>query len=609
MSEGLENYFDQEFTSEGESFAQPMTEKTKEHSTSPLSTTRRHLKSFVNQYLKIIWETPVFDLSLMCHSAWSQGSRWSMASLKYPLDIFDSLGEDNSGPDFNVSFYSRHSESVLDFLRLKEICEEFDPDFQVVDLSPLDWGDAVVFPIIAFRRTDLAELRTLNSESDLDLFEIDSFFQALIKSLEQHLASQTFDMHLPMTLDPGRIDFLQAQAAENFLERVAGTPEVLDAESLFNNINLVSSMQYERKDNNSYILLVPRHFPELNFNCQFQEPIKINAYRKFRKLLETTTHNNLLITDGSYILGTGTVADTYDPREDKAFQISILGHLTWTLSCNGDNLLTYDHGKISERHKVLDRTKFMSTFKRILDMDEDRVWSVLRMLEKLTDEKQGTTLIFSDNAEQEAARLKSEGFAVVPFEVTAENVVAYSVIDGAVLLDPECRCHAFGVILDGDSIGDKADAARGARYNSALRYFEKRRSCGDRLCLVILSDDGMLDIVPVLKPKVKRSRIDELMIRLMNITSQGEIDLDKYFDCLFELKQFDFCLPQDVLALIEEGLEKALEPGDGYFQVDPLSRVGLTGLEILTHDPDTGESFFFDDHERWSKDDWSDEDD
>ena len=595
MNEGLDKLFDQEFILDGESLVHPLTaEKNKELSTSPLSVTRRHLKNFISKYLKIIWEVPNFDLTLICHGAWPRGTRWSLASLKYPLEIFHSLGDDRGGPDFSGGFYSRHSESVLDFLRLKEICEEYDPEFQVMDLSPLDWGDSVVFPILAFKREALAGLRTLNSESDLDLFEVDSFFQALIKSLDHHLVGQTFDMNMPLALDPGRIDFLQSQAAEAFLQRAAGTPEALDAESLFSNINLVSSMQYERRDNNSYILLVPRHFPHLKFNCQFQEPIKINAYRKFRKLLETTGNDNLLITDGSSILGTGTVADTYDPSEDKAFQISILGHLTWTLACNGDSLLTYDHGKISERHKVLDRGKFLSVFNRILDMDEDRIWPILRMVEKLTDEKQGTTLIFSDNAAKEAARLRSEGFVVFPFDVTAENIAAYAVIDGAVLLDQDCRCHAFGVILDGDSIGDKADASRGARYNSALRYYEKRRSCGDRLCLVILSDDGMMDIVPTLKPKVKRSHIDTLMIRLMNITSQSAIDLDQYFDCLFELKQYEFCLPPDVQALVEEGLEQSLEPGDGYFNIDPLSRIGLTGLELLTHDPDTGESFFLD---------------
>jgi len=353
-------------------------------------------------------------------------------------------------------------------------------------------------------------------------------------------------------------------------------------------------MKYERRDNHSYILLVPRNFQHLNFNCKFQEPIKINAYRKFRKLLETTSLDNHLLTDGSFILGTGTLADTYDPREDQAFQISILGHLTWTLSCNGDNLLSYDHGKISERHQVLDYTKFMSVFNRVLGMKEDKIWSILGMLEALTYERQGTTLIFSNSAASEAARLKSESFVVDPFEITAENVIAYSVIDGAVLLDQDCLCHAFGVILDGDSIGDKADASRGARYNSALRYYEKRRSLGDRLCLVILSDDGTMDIVPSLKPMIKRDRVNALMIRLMNIASQADIDLDQYFDCLFELKQFEFCLPPDVRALVGEGLDHALEPGGGYFNIDPLSRVRLTGLNILTHDPDTGESFFID---------------
>ncbi|MDR2935305.1 MAG: hypothetical protein LBV70_05450, partial [Candidatus Adiutrix sp.] len=426
MIEGMEKHFrldefDKEFAAGGDNLAAPLpAEKSKEHSASPLSLTRRHLKNFISQYLKIIWENPNFDLSVVCHSAWPRGSRWTLASLKYPLDIFDFLNEDSGNPDFSGSFYSRHSESIMDFLRLKEICEDFDPEYQVVGLSPLDWGDAVIFPILAFKRTDLAELRVLNVEADLDLLEINSFFQALIKALDHHLASQTFDLSMPLTLDTGRIDFLQAQAAENFLERAAGTPEVLDAETLFNNINLVSSMKYERRDNNSYILLVPRHFPDLKFNCQFQEPIKINAYRKFRKLLETTSHDNLLITDGSLILGLGTVSDNYDRTQDKAFQISILGHLTWTLSCNGDNLLTYDHGKISERHKVLDRFKFLSIFKRIMVMDDEKVWSILRMVEKLTDAKQGTTLIFSDHAAQEAARLRCEGFAVTPFEVTEE---------------------------------------------------------------------------------------------------------------------------------------------------------------------------------------------
>jgi hypothetical protein len=603
--EGVAKFFERNFTVAGEGFDQERAAgdgfidsleagKRKEPSISPLSVTRRHMKNFISQYLRIIWETPVFDFSLLCHRAWPMGSLWSLASLKYPLEIFQGLGEDADGPDFSDNFYSRQSEGIMDSLQIKEICEDFDPEYQVVDLSPLDCGSAMVFPVLAFRRAALADLRYLRGESDLDLYETNSFFQALIKSLDNYLASQSFDLNMPMILDPGRIDLLHAQAAESFLERAAGTSEVLDAESLFSNINLVSSMQYERRDNSSYILLAPRNFTHLDFSCKFQEPIKISAYRKFRKLLETTSHDNMLITDGSHILGTGTVANTYDSGEDKVFQISILSHLTWALSCNGDNLLTYDHGKITERHKVLDRTKFASVFKRILDMGEDRIWSILQMLEKLTDEKQGTTLIFSDNAAREAARLKCEGFAVEPFKVTALNVAAYSVIDGAMLLDPECRCHAFGVILDGDSIGGKADASRGARYNSALRYFEKRRSCGDKLCLVIMSDDGMLDVVPVLKPKVRRGRIDELMIQLMEITSQNDIDLDRYFDCLFEFKQFDFCLPPHARSLIEEGLEKSLEPGDGYFRVDPLSRVALAGLDLLTHDPDTGESFFID---------------
>jgi hypothetical protein len=72
--------------------------------------------------------------------------------------------------------------------------------------------------------------------------------------------------------------------------------------------------------------------------------------------------------------------------------------------------------------------------------------------------------------------------------------------------------------------------------------------------------------------------------------------LDQYFDCLCELKQFDFCLTPDMRTMVEEGLEKSVEPVDGYFQIDPLSRVSLTGLDIVTHDPSTGESYFMDEN-------------
>ena len=44
-------------------------------------------------------------------------------------------------------------------------------------------------------------------------------------------------------------------------------------------------------------------------------------------------------------------------------------------------------------------------------------------------------------------------------------------IDGAVLLDSHGVCHSIGVILDGIAT-NKGTSARGARYNSAVRYVD-----------------------------------------------------------------------------------------------------------------------------------------
>jgi DNA integrity scanning protein DisA with diadenylate cyclase activity len=65
-------------------------------------------------------------------------------------------------------------------------------------------------------------------------------------------------------------------------------------------------------------------------------------------------------------------------------------------------------------------------------------------------------------------------------------------IDGAVLLDAEGRCHAVGAILDGRATAD-GRPARGARYNSALRYV---RDAGCPTLAVVVSEDGRVDVLP-----------------------------------------------------------------------------------------------------------------
>ena len=74
----------------------------------------------------------------------------------------------------------------------------------------------------------------------------------------------------------------------------------------------------------------------------------------------------------------------------------------------------------------------------------------------------------------------------------------------AVLLDPQGACHAVGVILDGTARSD-CTPSRGSRDNSAIRYVGSTDT--PRLAVVV-SDDGTVDVVPLLRPRIRPSAIE-----------------------------------------------------------------------------------------------------
>jgi hypothetical protein len=88
-------------------------------------------------------------------------------------------------------------------------------------------------------------------------------------------------------------------------------------------------------------------------------------------------------------------------------------------------------------------------------------------------QKHGTMMVISDRAETESGRLSRQSTLIEPRELTEWEIQAVSSIDGAVLFRHSGICHAIGVILDGLET-EKGYPARGARYNSAVRYLSTR---------------------------------------------------------------------------------------------------------------------------------------
>ena len=108
-------------------------------------------------------------------------------------------------------------------------------------------------------------------------------------------------------------------------------------------------------------------------------------------------------------------------------------------------------------------------------------------------QKRGAMVVISVKAEEEALRLQNQATLIEPIRLLPELMVPISSIDGAVLIEPDCTCHAIGVILDGFASAN-GNPARGARYNSAVRHkeYSQQRQCS---CLVLVrSEDGTVDL-------------------------------------------------------------------------------------------------------------------
>jgi hypothetical protein len=158
-------------------------------------------------------------------------------------------------------------------------------------------------------------------------------------------------------------------------------------------------------------------------------------------------------------------------------------------------------------------------------------------------------LVVAEDAAFEAARLSDQGTAIHAVQMTPELLERVSGIDGSILLDPAGVCHAIGVILDGEAT-EVCSPARGSRFNSALRYVSSRDK---RRMAVVFSDDRTVDIVPLLKPQIRKVDIEK------HIAELEEASVDVYHSARNWLDEHRFYLESTQCARINAALER-LQP-------------------------------------------------
>ncbi|MFS8066760.1 MAG: diadenylate cyclase [Byssovorax sp.] len=311
------------------------------------------------------------------------------------------------------------------------------------------------------------------------------------------------------TLDTDR-EAIFRKAGDSFCSVLSLATKDLMFQRAFEKFNKISALLYEGTAGVGRLVVVAPDHEALVLQIEFSNTVPLEQSRWARKILEMGIGDLCCACSGAQgIRGLGTLTNA---DADGLFLIEFTGHFKWQLRHKGKILLQSAFGVPRLPRALLKEAIYKSTFRRLFDdvdqQDEERSWQIVQAAIK---QQHGTMIVISENAEKEAARLKTQSTPISPVLLSAELVDRVSGIDGAILIDKHGTCMALGVILDGIA-AEYGDPARGARFNSAIRYLGSQDDVAT--LVLVISEDGTVDMIPTLRQQIARSAIERRIARL-----------------------------------------------------------------------------------------------
>ena len=370
-----------------------------------------------------------------------------------------------------------------------------------------------------------------------------------------------------------RIDIVRT-SANRFVDGVtfAIAPRPTD---LFRLANDFSSLTYERSGAKGHLVVTDPDNLANKLKVTIQNPVGLREARSVRKMLELTDETNALLTDGRAVYGLGECISAPDVA-----RITIEGHAKWSLSVNDTKLIkvAYEHATLPK--PILDRELFRDVAHRKIDsVKVERIWDIFQCA---LDNDHGTTIVVSEDPVSEIERLGQEAMAIKPEYLDHKDVARLGRIDGAIVLGPDGRCYAFGVILDGLATSS-GDRARGARFNSSVRY-QKTSAIGT--LVIVISDDGTVDLIPNLMPRVSRQEVEDAVRLFCEYSAVEGNDGEEWERRNRRVEGFRFYLNEEQCDRVNESYEKEMD-----------SRLASGGTKLnrkrLRPDPNMEDSHFW----------------
>lgn len=441
-------------------------------------------------------------------------------------------------------------------------------------------GQYRVFPVLAVRRDALETLPRLDREQVGGLPLEESFPEAILTDVLR-AASRELDRVVPSTLVGVDAGAILRSAADSFVDSVVARTGQDFAHGLRDALDAVSAETYEGRASLGSIVLAARDHQHVIEDVRFEHETALTAPSLFRKMLEMSGRGLRLLTDGRCAHGLGALSSSYDPSAQDCFVIDVVGNGAWELSHNGKALLRMDHGKPSVPTEAMDPDTFADTVQRVFGKngDADTLWS---MAQACAGQQHGTMLVVHPNAGAEGARLLPQAFTIEPTQLGERAFSTLTKIDGAALVDPRGTCHAVGVILDGAATGT-GDGSRGARYNSAIRYLAGE---GKGSMVIIVSEDGRIDLLPTLMRRVRREAIQVRVDQFIEAV-QDEEDYEKIARLERACEKVEFYLTPEQCDVVNEAREAVAE------RRWAEERVRLQVVPVQPH-PAMDESYFID---------------
>lgn len=475
--------------------------------------------------------------------------------------------------------------------------------FTIIYILSIEYTDPVTRSIF-LERPELSFLRML-----LDYYFMD-YYRNL--SDEETLLYINEDREIEIKYKENSSQFLQRMArlffgkVQNFIinkddlrSLSNAASEVTETErnqyyinNLLEKIDGISTRTYEGESPFGCMLILNtsllKYSNLVKYSIRFQDhqPIYLEDARRIRKLLELTNNERdlYLIADDTAIYGVGEI-DWGQLGDNLLFKVEFKGLSKYDLLLvtteekpdTDARIVTEVESKVFKMtmnleivsHKLTSITfkhpgigsggftpeLFESTLKTqfkdaILPITDKEIEKLRLIIQKATEQKSGTMVVITDptTAEEEMKKLRKQSTPIQPTEINPIFIKHLTSIDGAMYFDTTGACHAIGVILDGLAQNHLGDASRGARFNSAYRYLEKLKLNKKGCVIAIISEDGMINLIPehaneaVVRQLVRAmiSEIkdnDELSVeilqdydsRLKEVESETTIDHHHYF--------------------------------------------------------------------------------